>query len=81
VVIPVRVGEQGKLYGSVTSRDIAVRLEEMGEAVDRRHIQLDDPIREVGVYEVPLKLYADVVATIRVEVTVQESPEVPAQAG
>lgn len=50
VIIPVRVGENDKLYGSVTSSNIAQALAEMGMEVDRRKIRLDEPIRSLGEY-------------------------------
>ncbi|MBT8762984.1 50S ribosomal protein L9 [Desulfohalobiaceae bacterium Ax17] len=68
VVIPVRVGENDKLYGSVTSTNIANALAEMGLEVDRRKIKLDDSIRSLGEYEVEIKLHPDVMAQVKVKV-------------
>lgn len=68
VPIEVRVGEGDKLYGSVTSAMIADGLHAQGVAVDRKKIELDDPIRTLGVHEVPVRLHAGVIGTIRVMV-------------
>lgn len=61
-----RVGEEGKLFGSVTSGDIAQQLEAQGVHIEKRMIDLHDPIRALGVYKVPIKLHADVKAEIKV---------------
>ncbi|MFP4167604.1 MAG: 50S ribosomal protein L9 [Desulfonatronovibrionaceae bacterium] len=68
VVIPVRVGENDKLYGSVTSAHIADALEEKGIDIDKRKIVLEDPIRALGEYELEIKLHPDVKATLRIQV-------------
>lgn len=61
-----RVGEEGKLFGSVTSGDIAQQLEAQGLHIEKRMIDLHEPIRALGVYKVPVKLHADVKAEIKV---------------
>jgi large subunit ribosomal protein L9 len=61
-----RVGEEGKLFGSVTAADIAHQLESQGFAVERRQIDLHEPIKALGVYRVPVKLHADVKPEIKV---------------
>ena len=66
VTISVSVGEEDKMFGSVTSQDIAASLKEQGFEIDRRKIQLDEPIKELGIYSVPIKLHTDVVAQIKV---------------
>jgi len=63
-----KVGEQDKLYGSVTALDIAEALAAQGLKVDRRHIHLPEPIKAVGNFEVEARLHHDVVAKIKVEV-------------
>ena len=68
VIIPVRVGENDKLYGSVTSSNIAQALAEMGMGVDRRKIRLDEPIRSLGEYNVEIRLHPDVMAQVKVKV-------------
>jgi large subunit ribosomal protein L9 len=66
------VGEGDKLYGSVTSRDIAEALAEQGVKVDSKKIQLDEPLRNLGMSEVPIKLGRDTVAKIKVWVVKKE---------
>ena len=68
VVITAKAGDEGKLFGSIGGNDIAVALEKMGHAVDKRRIDLEHPIKAVGEYTVPLKLHHDVTARIRVTV-------------
>lgn len=68
IEIKVRVGEGDKLYGSVTSSNIASYLKENGFDIDRKKIELDKPIRSIGEYKVPVKLYPGVVATLNVAV-------------
>jgi large subunit ribosomal protein L9 len=66
------VGEEDKLYGSVTNRDIADALAEQGIKVDAKKIVLDDPIKALGMTEVPIKLGHDVTAKIKVWVVKKE---------
>ena len=66
-----RVGEEGKLFGSVTSADIAEQLAAQGFNIERRLIDLHEPIKALGVYRVPVKLHADVKPEIRVWVIKQ----------
>jgi len=66
-----RVGEEGKLFGSVTSADIAEQLAAQGFTSEKRLIDLHDPIKALGVYRVPVKLHADVKPEIRVWVIKQ----------
>jgi large subunit ribosomal protein L9 len=61
-----RVGEEGKLFGSVTSADIAQQLEQQGFHIEKRQIDLHEPIKALGVYKVPIRLHADVKPEIRV---------------
>ncbi|MFN0088541.1 MAG: 50S ribosomal protein L9 [Blastocatellia bacterium] len=63
-----KVGEHGILYGSVTSMDIAEALAAQGYEFDRRRIQLKDPIKETGEFEVPVKLHREVTANLKVVV-------------
>jgi len=62
----VRTGEGDKLFGSITAADIAEKLKEQGLGVDKRRIDLDEPIKMVGIYKVPVRLEAGVVGEIRV---------------
>jgi len=64
----VKVGEEDKLYGSVTASDIQRRLEELGIRVDKRKVDLPEPIRELGEFRVGIKLHPDVRPEIRVTV-------------
>lgn len=61
-------GDEGKMYGSVTSKDIAEAFEKAGITVDRRNIQLAEPIKTLGTADVPLKLHGSVSVTLKVEV-------------
>jgi large subunit ribosomal protein L9 len=76
VEIARRVGETEVLYGSVTSADIAEALHAKGFDVDRRKIQLHEPIKKLGEYTVPIRLHRDVAADVKVHV-VAESVERP----
>lgn len=66
-----KVGEQDKLYGSVTAIDVEKALEDQGLSVDRRKILLDEPIKTLGIFEVPVRLRAGVEAQIKVVVTAE----------
>ncbi|MFP2957431.1 50S ribosomal protein L9 [Myxococcus sp. 1LA] len=68
VSIKRRVGDQDKLFGSVTVLDIAEAVAAEGQSIDRRHIHLPEPIKALGNYEVELRLHRDVVAKIKLEV-------------
>ena len=67
-----KAGEEGKLYGSITTMDIADRLEQEGILIDRRKIVLDRPIKTLGEFDVPVKLYPEVTGSLRVVVTQEE---------
>jgi large subunit ribosomal protein L9 len=68
VAIARRVGEQETLYGSVTSSDLAEALSERGLPIDRRRIQLPDPLKTLGDHEVAVKLHREVTARLRVKI-------------
>jgi large subunit ribosomal protein L9 len=68
VKIERAAGEEGKMYGSVTAKDIEEAYAAQGLVFDRKKLELGDPIRQLGLSEVKVKLHADVVATLRVEV-------------
>ncbi len=70
--IAVQVGEEGKLFGSVTAVQIAELLEAQGVSVDRRKLELAEPIKEVGEHRVPLRLHREVVASVRLNVRAAE---------
>ncbi len=63
-----KAGEQGTLFGSVTAMDVAEALATQGFKIDRRKIQLDNPLKLLGEYDVPIKLHREVVATVKVKV-------------
>ena len=65
ITAQVKVGEEDRLFGSVTSQNIAELLNEKGYEIDRRAIHLEDPIRELGVYNVEVRLYPEVVAAVK----------------
>jgi len=62
----MKAGEGDKLFGSVTAGDIADRLAAEGLSVDRKAVELDEPIKALGVYKVPIRLHADVKPEVRV---------------
>jgi large subunit ribosomal protein L9 len=68
LTLPRQAGEQEKLFGSVTSMDIERALRDSGVEVDRRKIQLHEPIKILGVYDVPIKLHSEVTAQVKVRV-------------
>ena len=75
-----RAGEQGHLFGSVTSADIAAELATQGFEVDRRKIQLGEPLKSLGEFKVAIRLHRDVTArvTVKVLAEVEEEPETAA---
>ena len=67
--IPVKAGDNNRLFGSVTSMDIADKIEEeTGEKIDKRNIDLDENIKNLGVKPVDIKLHKEVTATVKVKV-------------
>ena len=71
VSIKTKGGEGGRLFGSITSKDIAEALEEQhGFSVDKKKIVLDGPIKQTGQFEVPVKIYPEVSAQLKVIITV-----------
>ncbi len=69
-----KVGEEGRLFGSVTTMDIEKALKEQGFEVERRRIVLDAPIKNVGNYEVPIRLRPEVMPSIKVKVMSEDQP-------
>ncbi|NLJ83883.1 MAG: 50S ribosomal protein L9 [Halanaerobiaceae bacterium] len=67
-VIAVKAGEQGRLFGSVTTKDIADAVAKAGYEIDRRKIQLEENIKALGVHRVKVRLYEDVTADIKIQV-------------
>jgi large subunit ribosomal protein L9 len=66
-----RVGEEGKLFGSVTSADIVEQMEALGHKIEKRQVDLQEPIKALGVYRIPIRLHADVKPEIKVWVIKQ----------
>jgi len=69
VTISQKAGENDQLFGSVTSKDIADALAGQNYTIDRRRIQLEDPIKQLGEYKVPVRLHKDVTVEITVVVS------------
>jgi large subunit ribosomal protein L9 len=59
------VGESGKLFGSVTSKEIEQQLNENGFQIDRKKIELEEPIKNLGVYTIPIRLHPEVTANLK----------------
>ena len=72
VRIAQKAGENDQLFGSVTSKDIAEALAAQNYNIDRRKIQLDEPIRQLGEYKIPVRLHKDVTVAITVVVAKEE---------
>jgi len=71
ITFSARVGDEGKLFGSVTAADVAQQLEAQGFQIEKRQIDLVEPIKALGVYRVAVKLHADVKPEIKVWVIKQ----------
>jgi large subunit ribosomal protein L9 len=71
ITIAQRVGESERLYGSVTNAVIVQELEKKGFTVDRRQIELEEPIKQLGTYQIPVRLAPEVKAQIQVEVVAE----------
>ena len=69
--VTARVGEEGKLFGSVTTAHIAELLAEKGYKVDRRKIQLSEPLREIGDHVVPIRLQRDLIAEVALKISAE----------
>jgi large subunit ribosomal protein L9 len=68
VTFAVQAGEEGKLFGSVTTADIVARLAEAGFEVDRRKVDLSEPIKQLGLHAISIRLHREVVCNITVKV-------------
>ena len=66
ITIPMQVGEEDRLFGTVTSLMIAQELADRGYELDRRSIMIEEPIRSLGIFDVKIKLHPEVIATIKV---------------
>lgn len=72
ITIKAKSGENDQLFGSVTSKDIAEALEKQNYTIDRKKIQLDDPIKQLGDYQIPVRLHKDVTIQLPVHVVKEE---------
>ena len=79
VELKARAGENEKIFGSITTAMIAQKLHEMGHEFDRKQILLEEPIKTLGIYSVPVRLMKDITADIKVWVS-SEQPEAEAGA-
>ena len=79
LTIPAQVGKDDKMFGSVTAKDIAEGLAEQGYTVDRRKIQLAQPIKELGTFAIAVKLPRDVAASVSVHVVKKQEAEPPTE--
>ena len=74
LVFQRKVGENDHLFGSVTSGDIAHQLEEKGYSIDRRKISLEEPLKSLGEFHVPIKLHREVTSHVKVTIQGEELP-------
>ncbi len=74
-VVARRVGDQDALYGSVTAADVAECLAAQGVEIDKRKVQLDEPIRQLGDFTVPIKVHREVTAQVALKVVKEETDE------
>jgi len=65
LTIPVQVGEEDRVFGAVTSQMIADQLQEKGYEIDKRNIQLEEPIKALGIFDIPIKIFQDVTAKVK----------------
>ena len=68
LTLPAKAGESDQLFGSVTAMDIAAALEAHGFTIDKRKVLLEEPIKTLGEYEVPVRLHHEVTASVKVNV-------------
>ena len=71
LVFARKVGENDHLFGSVTSSDIAQGMEQRAIPIDRRKVQLDEPLKQLGEFHIPVKLHREVTAHIKVTVSAE----------
>jgi large subunit ribosomal protein L9 len=68
VTIGMKSGEGDMLFGSVTSAHVADELEKLGYKIDKRRVEVEEPIKRLGEYEIPVRLHKDVIATVKLNV-------------
>jgi len=72
IVIKAKSGEEGKLFGSVTSMDIAEQMKNQGIDIDKKKIVIEEPIKRLGLYSVGIKLHSDVASQVTLQVIAEE---------
>ncbi len=72
VVIAQKAGENDQLFGSVTSKDVADALAQKNFTIDRRKVMMDEPIKQIGEFKIPVRLHRDVTAEVTVQVIKEE---------
>ncbi len=75
VVVTARVGEESRIFGTITPQQIASQLAERGLEIDRRKIELDEDIKTLGVYSGSIKLHHEVIAKVKIRVEAEEATE------
>ncbi len=85
VVVQAKVGEENRIFGTITTQQVALKLAAQGFQIDRRHVSLSEDIRVIGVYTAQVKLHSDVVAQVKVRVepeggVVEEAPPAETEA-
>ncbi|MDD4211401.1 MAG: 50S ribosomal protein L9 [Clostridia bacterium] len=68
ITVSVKTGENGKVFGSVTSKEIAEEIKKLGVEVDKKKIELSNPIKQTGLYSVNIKFYKGIVAKVKINV-------------
>jgi large subunit ribosomal protein L9 len=72
IMIKAKSGEEGKLFGSVTSMDIAEQMKNQGIDIDKKKIVIEEPIKRLGSYSVGIKLHSDVITQVTLQVVAEE---------
>lgn len=65
LTVPVQVGEEDRVFGAVTSLEIAQQLKDKGYEIDKRQIMLEEPIKSLGVFEIPIKLHSEITTSVK----------------
>ena len=65
LTVPVKVGEDDKIFGSVTTQMIADQLQEKGYDIDKRQVQLEEPIKALGIYDIPIRLHSEISTSVK----------------
>ena len=79
VILERKVGEKSKLYGAVTAQDIVDALNAQGVTLERKRLRLAEPLKTLGDFDVPVRLHADVMGSIRVSVRAEGAAEAPVE--